>query len=60
MRRPTRSRTAVILDLFNEPHIDNFPSVTGYRDPTAWAAANDDLITTASGTPTDGYGGSVN
>jgi endoglucanase len=36
-----KNNPAVIFDLFNEPHIDNFLNVVNYRDPTAWIALRD-------------------
>jgi aryl-phospho-beta-D-glucosidase BglC (GH1 family) len=37
-----KDNPAVIFDLFNEPHIDNFTGVTGaLEDPTAWMALRD-------------------
>jgi aryl-phospho-beta-D-glucosidase BglC (GH1 family) len=36
-----KSNPAVIFDLFNEPHIDSFLNVIGFRDATAWIALRD-------------------
>jgi aryl-phospho-beta-D-glucosidase BglC (GH1 family) len=36
-----KGNPAVIFDLFNEPHIDNFQNVVNYRDATAWMALRD-------------------
>jgi aryl-phospho-beta-D-glucosidase BglC (GH1 family) len=36
-----KGNPAVIFDLFNEPHIDNFQNVVNYRDATAWKALRD-------------------
>jgi endoglucanase len=36
-----KDNPAVIFDLFNEPHIDNFLNVVSDRDSTAWIALRD-------------------
>jgi len=36
-----KDNPAVIFDLFNEPHMDGFVGVAGYRDATAWVALRD-------------------
>lgn len=36
-----KGNPAVIFDLFNEPHMDGFVGVSGFRDASAWVALRD-------------------